>query len=163
MKTEANQYLRFLRGVLLLAGPCCLLISAGFGIRVWLQLRNGLRAEGTVVRMATVHGRDGGADMYAPVFIFESTAGRQYTVTSATASDPPEFTVGDRVEVVYQKDRPAGARISSFWQLWFLPMVCVFFAVGLSGAGLLLQIFERWQGREVAAVTWKSPKLGTKD
>jgi hypothetical protein len=60
---------------------------------------------------------------FYPVFRFVADDGRTYTVQSHSGSRPPSFEVNEQVPIRYLRDRPASAQISSFWQLWLVPVV----------------------------------------
>ena len=146
-KTTFGDSVKVVRGLCLLLGPCFLLLAVGLALRIGLT-HDGLSADGTVVSMVTEHDVSKGVDTYAPAFIFHTEEGRQYKVISQVAKTPPEFTVGDHVSVVYEKSHPEAARIASFVQVWFFPMISGGFGVSLSGLGLLLALGERWMARK---------------
>ena len=85
---------------------------------------------GTVVALTEKHDTDRNSTNYAPVFTFTTEPGRTQSVTSSVATNPPSFAVGDQVRILYRRSDPSGAKIDSFWQLWFWP-------VFLSGFGLV--------------------------
>ena len=85
---------------------------------------------GTVVALSEKHDTERNSITYAPVFTFKIEYGRTQSVTSNVATNPPSFAVGDQVRILYRRSDPSGARIDSFWQLWFWP-------VFLSGFGLI--------------------------
>ena len=97
-----------------------------------------------MVSMETKHDVAKNSDLYAPVVIFQNSEGRQYRIVGTVASSPPEFTVGDKVPVTYQKERPSAGQIASFRQKWFLPMIIGCIGAAMSGMGLLLSLGERW-------------------
>ena len=88
---------------------------------------------------------DGSID-FAPVFRFVAQDGRAFTVKSDVASKPPEFVIGQAVPVVYQVKHPDEARIQSFLQLWFQPVM--FGSVGFCSlaAAFGVLLFERRRG-----------------
>lgn len=67
---------------------------------------------------------------YAPVFNFVVPHGRTYTIASYTGSNPPDFKIGKRVNVLYEKGNPENAKINSVGQLWLIEIV--FGIMGLS-------------------------------
>jgi hypothetical protein len=56
-----------------------------------------------------------------------------YRISSANATDPPAYQVGQQVQVLYARDNPSLGRINSFFELWAIPAV-------LAGAGILMAI-----------------------
>lgn len=55
---------------------------------------------------------------YLPVFTFATTEGKTFSAQGSVASNPPEFTVGQTVPVLYKTANPQRARISTFSQQW---------------------------------------------
>lgn len=80
---------------------------------------------------------------YAPTFTFKAIDGRDYSVTSDVASNPPSFEVGEEVRIVYIKSNPGSAKIDSFWQLWLVETVLGFLGIFFAGAGYLLLRYEK--------------------
>ena len=79
----------------------------------------------------------------APTFTFKAVNGAAYSVTSGVASNPPSFEVGERVRIRYIRSNPKSAEIDSFWQLWFVAVVCSGLGIFFAGAGYLLFRYER--------------------
>ena len=70
------------------------------------------------------------AFVYAPKVEFKDYSGQVVTFTSNAASNPPRYSVGDTLEVLYEVDAPEKARIHSFFSLWGVSLI--FFVMGLS-------------------------------
>ena len=80
--------------------------------------------------------RDGDDVTFAPVIRFPGPGGRPYEFTETTSSNPPGYSVGDRVKVLYHGQDPRRARVASPFRLYLLEMVfgglgAIFFVVGL--------------------------------
>jgi hypothetical protein len=122
---------------LAIGGLVSLVMSVGFLVAAAITafnvdrfLNEAEHATGTVVAFSEKHDTERNSINYAPVFTFKIEAGRTQSVTSSVATNPPSFAVGDQVRILYRRSDPSGARIDSFWQLWFWP-------VFLSGFGLV--------------------------
>jgi hypothetical protein len=90
----------------------------------WGSLRHVLyaeRADGEVVEIR----REG--DMYAPVLRFRRADGAAQEVKDL-GSGAPDFSVGDRVTVLYMPDDPEDFRIDTFERLWFSSIFVLVFA-----------------------------------
>src|SRR5687768_4095703 len=90
----------------------------------WGSLRQVLyaeRADGEVVEIR----REG--DMYAPVLRFRRADGAAQEVKDL-GSGAPDFSVGDRVTVLYMPDDPEDFRIDTFERLWFSSIFVLVFA-----------------------------------
>ncbi|MFC3692804.1 DUF3592 domain-containing protein [Chenggangzhangella methanolivorans] len=122
-----------------LVGGLFTVVGAGLGIyqnRAYEGLRE---ASGRVV--ANDYSRDSDGDGgYRAVVRFETADGRQVDIRSRVRSSPPAFDVGESVVVRYDPAVPDSARIDSFMERWFGPLIFgglggVFLAIGL---GLLI-------------------------
>ena len=75
---------------------------------------------------------------YEPVFRFTAANGQSYTVRSRTSSNPPEFTVGQTVQVLYSLGDPAHARLNTTAQLWLVTIICTSIGMVFSVLGCVL-------------------------
>ena len=87
-----------------------------------------LEAEGTVVDLAGERNSDG-KTMYSPVVEFTTADGRTLQFTGSTSSNPPSWSRGDTAKVLYQPANPEQARLDSFMETWFGPLILGFFAL----------------------------------
>ena len=79
------------------------------------------RADGEVIEIR----REG--DMYAPVVRFRLPGGETQEVTDL-GSGAPDFTVGDKVMILYMPADPTDFRIDTFDRLWFSALFVTVFA-----------------------------------
>ncbi|SHO56934.1 DUF3592 domain-containing protein [Vibrio quintilis] len=79
-------------------------------------LNHSVRTDGTVIAFIS----DG---TYYPVVSFQTTEGEMIEFKSSTGSNPPSFSRGENVEVVYRPDLPEHAEIYSFFHLWLGPLI----------------------------------------
>ncbi|MEV6481366.1 DUF3592 domain-containing protein [Streptomyces sp. NPDC051576] len=101
------------------------------------------RARGTVVSLewrtdqstgTSRRSRVNNQPMAYPVVEFTPAHGTRRTFRDSAGSNPPAYTAGERVEVLYQADSPEDARINGFVSLWLLPLI--FSGIGLTIAGI---------------------------
>ena len=90
-------------------------------------------AQGTVVSLRVSESSD--SVTYSPVFRFSVPDGREIEVVSSSGSNPPNYSPGEAVEVLYLPDDPYTARINGFFSLWGGVAIvgglgAIFFAVG---------------------------------
>jgi hypothetical protein len=76
------------------------------------------KTTGTVVRMREVPPTDNSGVTYAPVINFTDANGKKYEYESKNSSDPPAYTVGEKVQMRYDKKDPDDAFIDTFWGKW---------------------------------------------
>ena len=130
--------------VFLAAGAAFLLHTAVF-------VRQAMPASGKILSLQPMLDQQNGTVNYAPIFTFAADDGKVYTVTANTATNPPGFEIGQTVRVLYRKADPGGARLPSFWQLWFLTICFLMLGVFSTAAGSLLLRYERRHKRRSAA------------
>jgi hypothetical protein len=130
----------------LVVGPIFLVIAFGYILYTCVFLHSSITATGTVISLIAKHGEDD-AVTFAPAFSFVAADGQKYTVTSDSGSNPSEFQINQSVRILYKKDDPIGAKISSFWQLWTFPVVFAFLGTLFAGVGCALLWYERWRDR----------------
>ena len=90
-------------------------------------------AEGTVVDL--VRSGSGDSITYRPVVHFINHNGEKIEFTSTAGSDPPSYSKGQKVEVLYRAAEPQKAKINGFFSLWGGAVILgglggVFFLVG---------------------------------
>ena len=77
---------------------------------------------------------------YRPVVSFRVGTSSPIRFESMTSSNPPQYSIGDSVPVLYDPGSPYDARIRSFTSLWLLPIVLCGLGLifALIGAGILI-------------------------
>ncbi|MCW9707889.1 DUF3592 domain-containing protein [Fodinibius salsisoli] len=79
-------------------------------------LEKAITAEGTVVDL--VVNRSSDSRTYSPVVEFLTQEGESIEFVSRTSSNPPSYSRGERVEVLYLLGEPRQAKINGFFSLW---------------------------------------------
>ncbi len=124
----------------------CLLIGDLFAYRSTAEfLNNSEKTTGIVtgLKQRRSSGSRSSSTLYAPVVKYKTVGAGEFEFTSSTASSPPAYSIGESVEVMYDKRDPASAEINSFFSLWLAVSVLTFLGVVFSGIGtLLLRIKE---------------------
>lgn len=108
--------LRIIAVVFALIGIAAL-IGAGalyFNSRAFIDTAE--TATGTVTEL--VRSRSSDSTTYAPVVSFVATDGEQYSFTHNISRNPPAYSQGEQVPVLYPPDNPNRARIESAFSLW---------------------------------------------
>ncbi|MCH2044630.1 MAG: DUF3592 domain-containing protein [Saprospiraceae bacterium] len=85
-------------------------------------LDNGLRAKGKVI--ALIEKSDSDGSTYAPVFEYKDYRNVLTTFESSTSSNPPSYSVGDSITIVYLKDR-SDQRVVYYWGLYGTTILCL--------------------------------------
>ena len=99
-------------------------------------LETAVSTQGTVIDLRRSRSSDGD-DTYAPVVQFNTNGGESIEFTSSTSSNPPSYSRGEPVEVLYQEDSPYDAKIKGFFSLWGAALIvgifgAIFFLIGFS-------------------------------
>jgi hypothetical protein len=118
----------------------------------------GVSADGRVIDLIAERGSDGDT-MYYPRVRFMTAAGEPVEFTGSVGSSPAAFDVGEAVVVLYDPADPGGARIDSFFQLWFGPLILGFLGLIFAtvGGGAVIA-FARSSNRSSAS-TPASPSV----
>ncbi|WP_461141403.1 DUF3592 domain-containing protein [Spirosoma pomorum] len=122
---------RFLFSAFLLA---VIYFSLQQGSQSYRLLVNGQSTNGLVIDMVS----DRKGHTSAPVVRY-SVNGTDYELTGTTYSNPPAYTVGDRVTVLYNPASPDEGAIRFFTEQWVGPLVAI------TLAGFFLFLFWRRQ------------------
>jgi hypothetical protein len=95
----------------------CMLVGAIFIYRSTNSfLAEAVKTQGTVVGLAQSRSSD--SNTYKPVVQFTSQTGQPIEFVSSTGSNPPSYSKGQKVEVLYSPTLPQNAKISGFFSLW---------------------------------------------
>ena len=115
-----------------LVGGLLALIGVFLFIRTRIFIGKAQEAKGTVIQM--VYGRtsssSGSGGGYAPVYQFRTLDGQTIVIQDSLSSNPPQFQVGQEIDVLYESGNPQKARINKWMNLYFVPVL-------LGGMGLI--------------------------
>jgi hypothetical protein len=107
-----------------------------------------LATEGTVVKV-----EDSGEGHWRPVVEYD-VDGKSHTLRGwAGSAKRSHWTVGQRVPVLYMKDRTSLAQIDSFFDRWYYPLAIMVLGVSLFAGGATLYAVTRYWMRECFART----------
>ncbi len=144
--SRLDLWIRLMRWTSLLACPCLIVMSLLTTLSTRQFIKTCVSTQGKIIRfMPKDQGEDGLT--FAPVVAFDAPNGKHFEVTSTTRTSSPEFSVGQSVTVLYQSSDPAYACISSFWQLWTVPITCGALGLFFGVLGYVLLRIERWRDR----------------
>ncbi len=119
-KMEINRGLklsfRIIAALILFAAiaPLGIGIWAHSNTRSFLDSAESTTAE--VVELVERRGSEGGS-VFAPRVRFQDHAGESYEVTSSSASSPPRYFVGEKIDILYNPDRPQEFRTTDWFSL----------------------------------------------
>lgn len=111
-------------------GAAMLVAAVYWGLHTRSFIAQASRAEGTVIDLVTVSSNSG-SPTYKPVVRFVAADGREQRFASSFSSNPPGYSRGERVQVLYSAANPGEAAIDGFLALWLGPLL-------VGGIGLVL-------------------------
>src|SRR5262249_17139535 len=117
-------------GILMLLGAAYLY----FDTRAWLK--RSVEVQGSVIEMVPVRDRKTANLPLAPVISLQTPDGKTVEFQSTFQSNPPAYTAGQTVPVLYDPDRPNSAAIASLFSIWGVTIIlsavgAIFLVVGI--------------------------------
>ena len=117
-----------------------MLVGAGYNFvdtRAWLE--RAVEAPGSVIEMVRIRDNETGSFTFAPLVRFQTAEGRTVEFQSTLRTNPPSYSTGDAVTVLYDPAQPSAATISGFLPVWFSTIILtiigtVFAAFGIGAA-----------------------------
>ncbi len=135
----------FRQGCILLVTNLMFLGFFGWGVyaayTAYRLETNGAVTEGTVVQMDP--STTDGITTYSPIIEFQAN-GQTISFDGNVSSNPPQYQVGDKVNVRYDKDDPSTAQIDKWSERWLMPVILI---PTMCIAGLIVNIvlFVSWR------------------
>jgi hypothetical protein len=107
-------------------GTILLSVSAFLFIHEKQFIEHAQTTSGKVIelgRSVSSNSNSRGSITYYPVVEFTTADGKRVVFSSNFSSNPPEFEVGEEVEVYYEPEKPSGAEVKSFFSQWFAALL----------------------------------------
>lgn len=153
----------FITGVIFLLIGLGVLVGDFFMVSGNLSfLNNSLKADGNVVRIVQSRSSDNGNFMYSPEISFTDALGQTITFDSNISSSVSTYQVGEKVSVLYNKNNPQDAKINTFFQLWFGPILMTFLGAIFFIVGLLTLVFQAKKASLKKEMLSKGTKISAK-
>ncbi len=112
----------------------------------WQLQTKGETTTGTVVTLDERSSGDGGCCTYVPIIEFQASQ-KTFSFEGGTASYPPEYEVGEVVDVRYDPINPNTAQIDSYFERWAFP-ICIIPAMTIAALVLNFFMLRAWQRGE---------------
>ena len=122
-----------LRIVFSLIGGLLVLIGVFLFIRTRISIGKSQKAKGKVIQLVYFPGENGGG--YAPMYQFRTGDGKSIEVLDELSTNPPQFQVGQEIDVLYESRNPEKARINKWLYLYSVPL-------GVGGMGLIIVVMS---------------------
>jgi hypothetical protein len=129
----AGKYVFAPLGVLLLLWAAYLYLDT----RAWL--RRSVEAKGSVVEMVRLRDRETGEVSFAPLVRFQTADGKTVEFQSTWRSNPPAYSAGQSVTVLYDPGEPNSAAVAGLFSIWGVSIIlavigAAFAAIGIGAA-----------------------------
>ncbi|CAN5519278.1 hypothetical protein BH10CHL1_BH10CHL1_42220 [soil metagenome] len=79
---------------------------------------------------------------YAPVYQFRTADGQTIVTQAGLSTNPPRFTVGQVVDVLYETENPQKNRINQWMNLYFLPVLLGGIGLIFGGVGMVFVFLQ---------------------
>lgn len=125
----------------MIIGPGFLLLSFMEFRRVRKLLKFGIRTTGKVGKIEA-HQEWGSEGVkrycYYPVFSFTDEAGQNHVVKAQNGCPRSVYSIDQGVSIIYDPDKPEGARIESFFHLWPVFIFTLILGVAFTWSGFTM-------------------------
>jgi hypothetical protein len=123
-------------------------------------LADALSTSGTVIDLARSRSSD--STTYRPVVEFKTHNGERVEFTSTSGSNPPSYSKGEIVTVLYSELRPEKARIQGFFSLWGMPAIFGGLGAVFATIGFSIILFGRLKQRNITYLKQHGVKIKTR-
>ncbi|MCH2021816.1 MAG: DUF3592 domain-containing protein [Saprospiraceae bacterium] len=119
------------------------------GIGIWLYmskmelLNKGLEAEGEIIELTLKSNKPHSAKMYFPVIAFKLENGNIHQKQMSFGSNPAAYDIGQKVSVLYYKDKPETAIINSTFWMYIFPWIFIGLGILLEVILIIILVFQR--------------------
>ncbi|MDP9838137.1 hypothetical protein J2T09_002904 [Neorhizobium huautlense] len=125
--------LKFIKISFTVVGAAALAVALWFYVSTSSFVASAARSEGVVIDLERSRSSD--STSYKPVVRFTAADGVERTFVTSWSSNPPAYSRGETVQVLYPADQPDAARIEGFFSLWGGVLIAgglgsVFFLIG---------------------------------
>lgn len=120
------------------------LLLVALGVFFWTRTRNFVskakEVKGVITQM--VYSSDSEGSGYAPVFQFTTLEGQVVEIAESVYSNPPQFSINQVIDVLYDPQSPNHARVKKWSSLYFVPLLLGGMGIVFGGIGVVLLIFQ---------------------
>jgi Protein of unknown function (DUF3592) len=142
MSNEDVKFFRMFGSIFAGVGSIIAITGIIMGLVTRSFVTKAIPTQGTVIELVERLSSDSDGDssvVYYPLVIFTTRSGEATVFEGNAGSNPPAFTKGQQVKVLYSQNKPEEAMIYSWFDLWFFPVfVTSFGSVFLLIGGIVL-------------------------
>jgi hypothetical protein len=130
-------------------------VALGLGLHFYRSTKGfvgrAVACQGRVVELKGTKGENGST--YYPVFAYSDASGTQRQGQANVSSNPPSYSPGDTISLLYDPANPGDVRVNSFWPLWFGPTICAIVGMPFLFTSLIIYFLVPFTIRRV----WPDP------
>lgn len=139
--------LSILTVVLSVIGVACLLGALFFVNKTKNYINTAQSVPGVVTDLIPRSSREGGYT-YVPKFEFIAENGQKYVIDDGPSANPPAYSRGEQIIVLYQTGQEQEARIKGFFSLWFGALFLGIFGSVFAVIGFSMMFFSVRKNRK---------------
>ncbi|OLP45512.1 hypothetical protein BJF95_10005 [Rhizobium oryziradicis] len=102
-----------------------------------------LHAQGVVTDLTRKRDSDGDGDLFTAIVQFTDAKGQHQEMADRTSSNPPRFSRGDKVDVMYDPESPSSAVINDIWGRYLVALIFGFLGAIFTILGSIFIIIMR--------------------
>jgi len=136
-KIKLIKYIFTILGTGILVGTFFIYINASNFLKI------SITSQGTVVDLLESISSSNNSIMYNPLVNFIDEKGNSIEFSSSSGSNPPSYTIGEQVEVLYNPEFPNDAKINGFFSIWGGAIITGILGVVFFSIGISIFIFEK--------------------
>lgn len=123
--------------IFILIGVCFAAFSWYLYRSDWAFIQKSASATGVVIRWDYAKSKRSGGAYYA-IIAFQTLGGQKREFRNEPGTGRPIYKDGEQVEIRYEKQNPANAKIAGFWELWGMTAIFGGFGLVFLLAGLII-------------------------
>jgi len=129
--------------LLVLSGTLFLIIGAIVLSNRMSLAKNGIAVEATVIGLEEHYSKRAGTQnknkttlTYRPKIEFTTSDGQKIRLVYPNGSNPPQYSIGDKINIIYSEDNPENIVIDSKFQIYIFPIIFVVLGAVLLISGI---------------------------
>jgi hypothetical protein len=121
-------------------------------------LKTAISSNGIVLELIEVRNSSKNSITYKPLVEFTDNRNKTIRFSPSSSSNPPSYSEGEEVEVLYNSAKPNEAKIKSFFSVWGATLI-----LGIIGAILfIIGIYQFWHNkRKIQTIGYLKQNGGT--
>lgn len=129
--------MKYLNYIFTTVGLAFIILACFFYNKTNTFLKTATTANGVVKELIQVRNSSNKSLTYKPLILFTDKNNKNIEFSSSSSSNPPSYSEGEKVQVLYNPAQSSDAKINTFLSIWGFSVILgsmgfIFFIVGLS-------------------------------